>query len=317
MSFRVALEGGEAFAAGAEPILSAALAAGVMLPSDCRQGACGTCRVKLVSGRVVYDEPPMGLAPEEEAEGYALVCQARAASDLVIRAASAVLPQPKRYRARVASLERFTPDVWHLGLELPEPADYLPGQYMKVRLPDGSTRNFSMASRPDGARLDFHVRRIPGGVFTDDLIAKAATLEVELPFGSFIFRRMDLRPVLMVVTGTGLAPVRSMLQALVDDPDRPPITLYRGARTAADLYLDEELRAWPFRYVPVLSRSGAKRYVQDAVRDEVPDLADHAVYLCGSPAMTAAARQAFKAKGASMDYVYAEGFAFQHHEEVT
>jgi CDP-4-dehydro-6-deoxyglucose reductase len=316
MSYRVTLEGGESFAAADGSLLSAALDAGVNLPSDCRQGACGTCRIKVLEGKVTYAEPPMALLPEDEADGYALACQARAASDLRIRAASAVLPQPQRYRARGASLERLAPDVWHLQLELPEPVDYLPGQYMKVHLPDGSTRNFSMASRPDGTRVDFHVRRIPGGTFTDGLIASTKSFDVELPFGSFIFRRMDLRPVLFVVTGTGLAPIRSMLDALRADPDCPPVTLYRGARTAADLYLHDELRAWPLRYVPVLSRTEG-RYVQDAVCDEVPDLAAHAIYLCGSPAMIAGARQAFRAKGASMDYVYAEGFAFQHQEEVT
>ena len=173
MSHRIALESGEAFSAGNESLLSAALNAGVMLPSDCRQGACGTCRIRLLEGRVAYDEPPMALTPEDEAEGFALACQARAMSDLLVRVESLALPSAEKYCATVVSLERFTPDVLHLRLELGQPVDYAPGQHMKLHLPDGTTRNFSMASRPSGGTaIEFHVRRIPGGRFTDTALGK-------------------------------------------------------------------------------------------------------------------------------------------------
>lgn len=329
MSYGVRLESGESYSVGDESLLSAALRAGINLPSDCRQGACGTCRVRLLGGRVTYAEPPMALTPEDEAAGFALACQARAASDLVIRMESLALPPTRRTAALVRRIERFTAEVWHLELEVTEPVDYLPGQYMKVHLADGTTRNFSMASRPNGALVDFHVRRIAGGHFTDETLSQleaGARLDVTLPHGTFIFRRQDYRPVLLVVTGTGLAPIRSMLEALLDDPDCPPITLYRGMRTEADLYLHAEIDAWrarlgDFRYVPVLSRAdeswgGRCGYVQDAVCADHAALDEYAIYLCGSPAMTVAARRAFAAKEASLDYVYAEGFSFQREEEV-
>ena len=325
MSHRVALESGEAFSAGSESLLSAALNAGVMLPSDCRQGACGTCRIRVLQGRVSYEAPPMALTPEDEAEGFALACQARAMSDLLVRVESLALPSTERRCATIVSLERFTPDVVHLRLELEQPVDYAPGQHMKLHLPDGTTRNFSMASRPDGTAIEFHVRRIPGGRFTDTALGKMRpgdAVDVELPHGAFIFRRQDYRPVIMAVTGTGLAPVRAMLDSLLDDPDCPPIRLYRGGRTPSDLYLHEELEGWRerlagFEYVPVLSRAGAKRYVQDAICADFDDLSQHAIYLCGSPAMTAAARSAVRRKGADTAYVYAEGFSFQFQEETT
>jgi CDP-4-dehydro-6-deoxyglucose reductase len=335
MSYQVRLAGGECFPADPQQsVLSAALHAGINLPSDCRQGVCGTCRIRLLEGRVAYDEPPMALMPEDEAAGFALACQAHAASDLVIRMESLALPPPARHAATIRRIERFTPDVIHLELALEASADYLPGQYMKVHLADGTTRNFSMASRPasspEGGVVDFHVRRIAGGRFTDATLSRlkpGERLEVELPLGSFIFRRQDYRPVLMVVTGTGFAPIRSMLEALLDDPDCPPITLYRGMRCAADLYMDDELRGWhtrlaDFRYVPVLSRgetawSGRRGHVQDAVCADFDDLSEHAIYLCGSPNMIAQAKQAFRARGASMDYVYADGFSFQYQEALT
>jgi len=325
MSFRVRLDSGEGFEVeAAQTLLGAALRAGIPLPSDCRQGACGTCRVEILEGRVTYDEPPMGLAPEDEAAGYAFACQARAQSDLVIRAASAALVPAERRTAAIAAIERLTPDVFHLRLELERAIDYAPGQHMKVVLPGGATRNFSMASRPNGGALDFHVRRVPGGRFTDGQLPgmrPGQPVEVELPHGAFIFRRQDYRPVLMVATGTGLAPLRSMLHALLDDPDAPPIELYWGMRTACELYADAELRAWAqripgLRYVPVLSRAdaswtGRRGHVHDAVCEDHAKLSELAIYLCGSPNMIGEAKPAFARRGASLEHLYADGFVFQ------
>lgn len=325
MSFRVRVpETGEAFEADdLETLLASALRAGVKLPCDCRQGACGTCRVRLLEGSVEYDEEPMGLSTEEAAAGFALACQARPVSDLAIRLASTALQDPVRQIAVVREINAFTTNVVHLTLDVAQ-AEYLPGQYMKVHLADGTTRNFSMASMSQGTGIDFHVRRIPGGQFTDALLKHLRPgdkLDVELPHGSFFYRQQDYRPLLMVATGTGLAPIRSILESLLDDPDCPPVTLYWGMRTASDLYLNEELLAWEsrlsrFKYIPVLSQpDGAWTHrrgrVQQAVADDFPDLSEHAIYMCGSPTMVTEARRDFIAIGANPAYVYADGFSFQ------
>src|SRR5262245_26174521 len=125
----------------------------------------------------------------------------------------------------------------------------------------------------------------------------------------------------MVATGTGLAPIKNILESLLDDPDYPPVTLYWGMRTAADRYLHNEIQAWSgrlseFRYVPVLSRAdgawtGRRGHVQQAVAEDFDDLSAHAIYLCGSPNMIAEARITFSARGASMAHLYADGFHFQ------
>ncbi len=331
MSFRVRLPAsGEAFEADdLETVLNSALRAGVKLPSDCRQGVCGTCRIRLLEGAVEYDTEPMALAAEEAAAGFALACQARPASDLSIAVASTALTEPARRTATIRRLKRCTPDILHLELDLPE-VDYAPGQYMKVRLADGTTRNFSMAGAPNGESAVFHVRVVPGGRFTEGALAgmkPGARLEIELPMGAFIFRRQDYRPVLMVATGTGVAPLRAMLESLLDDPDCPQVSLYWGMRTRADLYLDEELRSWSarlrdFRYVPVLSRAdaawrGRRGHVQEAVLEDLADLSEHAIYLCGSPSMIDDARARFQKKGVRMEYLYADGFHFQFQEELT
>lgn len=325
---------GQSFEVGTDQtVLAAALEAGVALAHDCQLGGCGTCRIKLIEGRVRYAEFPLALTPEEESVGYALACQAQPQSDLVISPARAQieLPAPARCTAVVDSVQALNPLVTGLSLRIPDmdALHYLPGQYMNVILPDRSTRSFSMASKPDGNRVDFHIRRIDGGYFTEDRLPRLQAgdrLDVELPLGSFHFRTQDYRPLLMVATGTGLAPVKAMLESLMDDPDCPPVSLYWGARTSADLYLHDEIRAWSerlyeFNYVPVLSRpdagwDGRVGYVQDAVGADVPDLSEHAIYLCGSPLMISSAKSAFIGRGASLDFVYTEGFTAQQSQPV-
>ncbi|ARQ02926.1 2Fe-2S iron-sulfur cluster-binding protein [Pseudorhodoplanes sinuspersici] len=331
MSYRVqVLQTQEMFAVNPdESILAAAQRANVNLAHDCTLGGCGTCRIKLIEGRVIYNEPPFALTPEEESEGYALACQAMPTSDLVISAAALadVVVEPARHTAIISDIQQLGTDVSRLVLEIPENdvLTYLPGQYMNVLLPDGSTRSFSMASAPKDTFVDFHVRRIDGGAFTEGKLPYMRAgdrLDVEFPHGTFVFHARDDRPLLMVATGTGLAPIKAILEALMDNPDCPPVSLYWGARSASDLYLHDEIQAWgerlyEFRYVPVLSRpdrswQGCRGYVQDAVAGDLDDLSDYAIYLCGSPAMIFDAKQTFITRGAAIDHIYTEGFTFQH-----
>jgi CDP-4-dehydro-6-deoxyglucose reductase, E3 len=312
-----------------ESVLQAALRQDVKLAHECTFGGCGTCRVKLVEGAVGYEEFPVALTPEEAQQGYALACQARPQSDLVISVEPGLegLFEPQRCKAVVKDIRRLSADVANLHLELPDmPAfDYLAGQYMNVHLGDGTHRSFSMASGPKAGVVDFHVRRIPGGRFTDgdlDTLAPGDTLDVELPLGSFRYHSEDYRPLLMVATGTGLAPIKSILESLLDDADCPPVWLYWGMRSQADLYLDEQIRGWSgrlyeFQYVPVLSRAssewqGRRGHVQQAVLQDLPDLSEHSIYMCGSPTMISEAKQAFLAQGADMEHIYTDGFSFQH-----
>jgi CDP-4-dehydro-6-deoxyglucose reductase len=311
-----------------ETVLDAALRADVPLAHDCRFGGCGTCRIRLLDGAVDYEEQPFGLTAEEAEAGYALACQARPRSDLVIEPSrGAALPEARRLAAVVRDVRALCDGVRHLVLEAEgdEPLHYLPGQYMNVHLGDGAVRSFSMASMPNGRMIDFHVRRIPGGRFTDQGLAQLRPgdrLEIEAPLGAFSYRSEDYRPLVMVATGTGIAPIRSILQSLMIDPDCPPVRLYWGMRSEADLYLDSEIRAWKerlcdFDFVPVLSRpqaawSGRSGYVQHAVAEDFDDLSEHAIYLCGSPAMIREATAMFLARSASIDHLYADSFNFAH-----
>lgn len=202
-----------------ETLLEAAERAGVSLAHDCRFGGCGTCRIKLLKGDVDYEEQPFGLSEEESAQGYALACQARPTSDLVISATvrPADYISPSYHRATIKSLEQLSHDVTHLVLSIPSAREirFHPGQYLNIMLEDGTPRSFSMASPPNGDLFDLHIRRVPGGRFTERLYDHyykvGETLDVELPLGEFKYRSEDQRPILFVAGGTGLPQSRQLL----------------------------------------------------------------------------------------------------------
>jgi CDP-4-dehydro-6-deoxyglucose reductase len=312
--------------AAGETVLAAARRANVKLPHECTLGGCGTCRIRLAAGSVHYDAWPMALSQDEAEQGYALACQARPTSNLVITVPRVALTEPTRQEALITDLAPYGRDVIHLSLALPnlDGFVYRPGQHMNIMLADGSHRSFSMASPPDGNVADFHVRRIPGGRFTDGLLPRMQPgdlLDVELPHGTFRYHEEDYRSLVMVATGTGLSPIKSILEALMDDPDCPPVWLYWGMRAEEDLYLHGEIAEWgrrlyEFNYVPVLSRAsaswpGRRGHVQDAVLNDHADMSEHSIYLCGSPNMISDAKKAFLARGASVDHIYVDGFNFQ------
>lgn len=328
MALRIAIAGEDrSFEADpGETVLAAATRAGVRLPYSCTLGNCGSCRVHLAEGAVTYDGEPLALSADEKAQGFALACQARPLGDLVIEVPKSEVPEPSRQMALVTDVSPLAASVTRVALVLPEldPFVYLPGQHANLFLPDGTHRSFSMASAPSGNEADFHIRRIPGGRFTEGFLANLQPgdmIEVELPLGAFRFHAEDYRELVFVATGTGIAPIKAMLEALLDDPDCPPVSLYWGMRTEEELYLADTIAGWEgrlyeFRYVPVLSRAeaswtGRRGHVQDAVAADFPSLAEHSIYLCGSPSMIAQAKAAIAGRGASAIHLYADGFSFQ------
>jgi CDP-4-dehydro-6-deoxyglucose reductase len=321
-------------AADGEPLLDAALRHGLALRHDCRLGGCGTCRVHLLQGVLRYDEPPFALDDEARAAGQGLACQGRVHGEIVFSAAAAVLEPAqaalRQLRANVIEHHTPAPGVSRLRLALPpgEAGDWLPGQHLNLLLPDGRRRSFSMANAPGQGEVELHLRHIEGGRFTADLLPRLRpgdTLELELPLGHFHWRSEDELPLLLVATGTGIAPLKALLDALQAAGDGPPAALYWGQRERSGFYLDAEIDAWSralfeFRPVSVLSRpdagwTGRRGHVQQAVLDDRLDLAGHAIYLCGSPAMVRDASRAFIAHGAHPERLYTDSFLFQHDAE--
>ncbi|HAS51816.1 MAG TPA: CDP-6-deoxy-delta-3,4-glucoseen reductase, partial [Gammaproteobacteria bacterium] len=329
MPYHVTLQpSGHTFPVGEnEAVLDAALREkGSLLPYGCRNGTCGSCMGKILSGEVAYPEGrPTGLSEREQAEGKALLCQARPCSDLVIEAREVKTSGDivvKTLPCRVEKRELLAPDVMRLYLKLPntERLQFLAGQYVDVLLADGRRRGFSLANPPHADDLlELHIRQVPGGFFTGFVFERMkdkALLRFQGPLGTFFLREDSPRPVILIGGGTGFAPLKGMLEHAFHSGWNRPLHLYWGARAKVDLYLDELPRRWikehpEFRYTPVLSeprpeddwqeRTG---WVHEAVAADYPDLSGHDVYMSGPPPMIEAARRVFAEQGLPSGQVF-------------
>lgn len=307
---------GRQFAAEAgETILDAALRQGVALPYGCRDGACGSCKGKVLAGSVDYGKAqPHALKDEDKAAGMALFCCARARTDLTLecRQLGTAGEIPARtLPARVEKIERLAPDVMAIHLKLPasERLQFLAGQYIDILLKDGGRRSFSLANAPhDDALLQLHVRHIAGGAFTDHVFSTMKARDIlrfNGPHGSFYLREDSPKPIILLAGGTGFGPIKAIVEHALAEKCRRPMHLYRGARTRVDLYQNALPERWTaehanIRYVPVLSEAaaddrwgGRSGLVHQAVMADFPDLSGHQVYACGAPAMIDAARRDF------------------------
>jgi CDP-4-dehydro-6-deoxyglucose reductase len=296
-------------------ILQAALDAGLVLPYGCRDGACGSCKGKLIEGRIDYGHySEKVLTTAEREQGFALFCQARPLSDVVIEAREVRKAgdiQVRKLPARVQKLERAADDVMIVYLKLPanERLQFIPGQYIDILLKDGTRRSFSMANAPhDDEFLQLHIRHVPGGAFTDHVfkaMKERDILRFEGPFGTFFLREESEKPIVLVASGTGFAPIKAVIEAAFRRGVTRPMTLYWGARRPKDLYLNELAERWAaehpgFKYVPVISDAlpedaweGRTGFVHRAVMQDLPDLSAYQVYACGVPVMVDSARRDF------------------------
>jgi CDP-4-dehydro-6-deoxyglucose reductase len=336
MSFKVRIEssGHEFVVEAKETVLAAALRQGIPLAYSCRNGSCGTCKGKLISGRVdygVYEDKAMSV--EEKNAGHALFCQAVPQSDLVIEAkeidAAKGIPI-KILPCRVAKLEKLAHDVMQLSLKLPEGQrlQFLAGQYIDILLAGNKRRSFSLATAPEADELlQLHIRHVPGGFFTDHVFNKMKEkdlLRFQGPLGTFFLREDSDKPMILVAGGTGFAPIKGILEHALARGITRPMHLYWGVRAQRDLYLHELPLAWArahkhFRYTPVLSEplpedqwTGRTGWVHDAVAADYPDLSGHEVYASGPPPMIAAFKEAAKKHGLPDDRLYYDSFEFSH-----
>ena len=323
MSFQITIQPSQhQFAAEADKsVLDAALAAGIVLPYSCRSGACSTCKAKVLSGSVEAGASPAQILSADEIEaGFTLLCQARPTSDLVIESRELRLAsdiQIRKIPSRVTTIQRPTTDVALLTLQLPatETFRFHAGQYIEVILKDGKRRSYSMANAPHSASaLELHIRHLSGGLFTDHVFGAGATamkereiLRLEGPFGSFFLREDSQLPIVMLASGTGFAPIKSIVEHMVHQNINRPITLYWGGRRPSDLYMNELVEQWSktipgFTYVPVISDAlpedgwtGRTGFVHRAVMQDFPDLSGYQVYACGAPVVVDSARREFVA----------------------
>jgi CDP-4-dehydro-6-deoxyglucose reductase len=318
-------------AAPGQSLLDAALDASLNLPHSCKGGNCGSCRARLLDGEIDYPNgPPLGLSETEVAEGYVLLCQARARGDVSLEIPKISTPDQiliKRLPARIERAVPLTHDVMGLYLRLPaaEAFEFQAGQYIDVMLTGGRRRSFSIASPPHDSRLlELHVRRVAGGEFSAPLFhdhKQGALLTIEGPLGQFAYRD-GAAPMLLVGGGTGLAPLLSIVRHVVENGIERDIRLYWGVRAQRDLYahaaLEDQVRrarAGLMSYVPVLSEAppewqGRRGFVHEAVLEDFQTIEGYEVYAAGPPAMIEAVRRDFGRHGAAPGRLYFDSFDY-------
>ena len=324
--YRIYTGNGKQFSAGnKESILEAANNAGIFLSYSCRNGRCGSCKAILISGQCHSEYEEIGLSKKEREEGWILTCMNTARSDLQIEAQDlgqlSLLPA-KIVPARIISIEKVSHDVMKVILRIPpsQNLEYYPGQYIEFIGLEGARRSYSLAkASADDKLLEFHISDVPGGTMSSYWFCNAKVddlVRINGPLGTFFLRNIAGLDLVFMATGTGIAPVKAMLEGLqtLKQGDQPrSVTVYWGRRKQSELYQNIVSNLPNFRYIPVLSRAGiewngAQGYVQKAHLDDTRDQSNHVVYASGSEAMIRSAKRELIAAGLPENRFYSEAF---------
>jgi CDP-4-dehydro-6-deoxyglucose reductase len=324
-----------------ETLLAAGIRQGIGLPYGCKDGACGSCKCKKLSGTVVHGpHQEKALSAAEEAAGLVLTCCGVAQSDIVLESRQVTEAGAfpiKKMPVRVNVMEKLSPDVMRLVLQLPanDSFQFHAGQYIEFLLRDGARRSYSMANAPHtgagqptatppvGPTMELHIRHMPGGKFTDHVFGamkEKEILRIEGPYGSFFLREDSDKPMVLLASGTGFAPIKALIEHLQHKGITRPATLYWGGRRPQDLYMHEwvagKCQEMPnLQYVPVVSDAlpedhwqGRTGFVHQAVLQDFPDLSGHQVYACGAPIVVESARRDYVRAGLPEEEFYADSF---------
>ena len=336
MAFQIVVQpSGRSYAVdGDETLLSAGIRQGLNMPYGCKDGACGSCKCKKISGEVQLGTyQTKALSDEERAQGLVLTCCATALSDVVLESkqvTSADAFPMKKMPVRIASMEKVSSDVIRIFLQLPatEVMQYHAGQYVEFLLRDGSRRAYSMANAPhtlaaDAPKVELHIRHMPGGKFTDHVFGAMKEKDiqrVEGPQGSFYLREDNDAPIVLLASGTGFAPIKALMEHMQHKGITRPTRLYWGGRRPADLYMNDwvlaQLPLMPhLQYIPVVSNAlpedawtGRTGFVHAAVLQDTPSLTAYQVYACGAPIVVDSAKRDYLASGLVEDNFFADSF---------
>ncbi len=310
LQYQIALESGEQFtAAGDRSVVDSAISQGQPFPYSCRNGQCGACHARVLAGRTEYlnDYQPPGGLPRDQV----VCCQAMPVSDLTLQPLEQPQPwaEPQQLSVTVDHKQLLAENVMGLWLRLPETEllDYRPGQYIELILRGGEKRSYSLANaRAENNLLELHVRYQPGGLASEWIFGPAQagdSLAIEGPMGRFHLRESSGRPVIMVAGGTGLAPIKALIEYGLVAGRMRSVHLYAGAADESSLYLPEAAGQWQqsgIGITPVLMdaekgegrRSGP---VHQAVLEDYQDLSAFDLYMAGPPGMIQPARESFLA----------------------
>ncbi|MDX5502117.1 MAG: 2Fe-2S iron-sulfur cluster-binding protein [Halomonas sp.] len=311
-----------------DTLLDAAMAAGIDYPHSCRAGRCGACKTRLVEGEVdLLPHTRFSLTDEERDAGLILACRALPRRDCTVawlldddaRAAHPV----RKVEGTVVALDDLTHDIKRVQLRLEgdERLAFTAGQYAQVTFPGCPTREYSMANRPDEPILEFHVRHVPGGTTSTHVASRLTVgdrVAVEGPFGSSYLRERHAGPIVAVAGGSGLAPVKSILETALAAGMRQPIHLYIGVRDERDVYLEAHFQDLAARHAnlqvnivlsePTGSTERATGLVTEFMAANEDGLTSYRAYLAGPPPMVEAATELLAARGVPADHIHADAF---------
>jgi CDP-4-dehydro-6-deoxyglucose reductase len=306
-------------------LLDAGLSSGITLPYSCKSGRCSSCKSKILSGKTRAFQPEVGLSVTQKAEGWVLSCVRTACSDITLDIediSNFVLPPKGTWPCRIYKIERLSNDVVRVLLRIPPKSDFssIPGQFIDVIGPNGIRRSYSLANVfVVNGFIELHIRAVANGVMSDYWFKHANEndlLRFHGPLGTFFLRPIAARDLIFLATGTGIAPVKAMLESLVDislDVRPRSVTVFWGGRSVDDFYWDVHSIPVGQRFVPVLSRPtsswmGEVGYVQDVFLKQNPELDNSVVYACGSNAMIQSAQEKLTQAGLSPSLFFSDAF---------
>ncbi len=336
MSYQIRIEpvGREISVEKGTRILDACLRQGIWLPHACTHGTCGTCKAQVVEGVVDYgDASVFALMDFEKEDGYALLCQATPLSDVVVEADVEVeegvdYPLVEDFHGIVKDIAEVSPSVRVVTLQLDRPYRALPGQYFQIQIPGADVeRACSLANQSTtGEMAELHFKYSPHGLASEWMFSTCHVgdrVKMSGPYGRFILRPQENEPILFLAGGTGWAPIKAMLTALLQRAPDHPVTLIFGARTKAELYDHDWLtnmaqRYRQFTYIPAISdedvdASGAcaAGRVDEIVRERFPKLSGYKAYVAGPPPMVDACVAALYERRLFARDIYREDFYTQ------
>ncbi|WP_068276762.1 NADH:ubiquinone reductase (Na(+)-transporting) subunit F [Aldersonia kunmingensis] len=310
-----------------QAVLDACLREGIWLPHACTHGTCGTCKAEILDGEVDFgDASPYALLESERDEGAALICVAKPRSDLTIEGdvdvEEGVDVHPVRdYTGTIESVEAVTPTVRRVVIAVDEPVAFNPGQYLLLRTPNGDERPYSIASTPaDPKRIELHIKLSAGGACTDGWVFKSMApgdaVAFSGPYGRFSFRPLRDEPILLLASGTGLAPMKAMIRHIAETDSEHEVVLYHGVAKVEELYDREFFEAFEaehdwFSYRPAVSREefgGRTGRVPALLAEDFPKASGNVAYICGSPNMVADTMKALMKARLFPRNIYREDF---------
>jgi CDP-4-dehydro-6-deoxyglucose reductase len=322
--FKVTMLSGKAFdAQGGQSILEAAEDAGNSLPYSCRTGRCSSCKCRIVGPTTLkFDE--LGLTDAEKQSGWKLTCARVPTGDVKLDIndlGDIDLPKSKVVPAKIDQLTYLTDDILKLCLRLPPKAQFrfIPGQYINLIGKNGLQRSYSLASDSNGQVLEMHVRRVPNGIMSEHLFENAKVddlLRISGPHGTFVLRPLAESDLIFVATGTGIGPVKSMIEQIESMPaDQVPqsIKILWGMRREGEIYWSPRDKLRQVDFIPVLSKAadswnGERGYVQDVLFRSDVITSQTYIYACGSEAMINATRSMALSAGLTEEHFYSDSF---------